>query len=152
MTTATDKAAAFLCLRAPRNAAEWRAIHGLRRRALSDNAIAYEESRADDRNPDHRAFALFAGGALIGTLQLDFTHPAWAAVRLVAVAADRRGRGYGAAMMRMAENVAKEKGWRQVRLHARPDAIGFYKRCGYREIQWDEPPQDPNGVNMGKHQ
>ena len=150
MTTASDKAVADLSLRAPRDAADWQAIHGLRRRALFDNDVIYDESHADDRNPDHRVFVLIADGALIGTLRIDFTHPVWAAVRLVAVAPARRGLGFGAAMMGMAEAFIRDKGWRQVRLHAKSDAVGFYRRCGYREVHWEEPPQDPNGVNMGK--
>jgi len=146
-----------LTLRPPANAAEWQAIHTLRRRALFENAdnanaagAAYDDHHPDDRAADHRVLALFAGPDLLGTLRVDLSHPVWAAFRLVAIDPDRRGRGFGAAMLGMAEDFIKEKGWRQVRLHAKPAAIGFYRRHGYGPVGWDEAPRDPKGINMGK--
>jgi len=151
MTTMTDKETAALALRAPANAAEWQQVHGLRRRALFDDNPAYNENHPDDRNSDHRLLGLFLDGELIGTLRADLTHPVWAALRLVAVDPARRGLGYGVTMMQMAETFIKEKGWRQVRLHAKPDAIGFYKRCGYHLITWDEQARTPDCIDLGKH-
>jgi len=151
-----DKGAG-LSLRPPANAAEWQTIHVLRRRALFNDATdtadagsAYNADHPDDRDADHRVLALFAEDQLLGTLRVDLSHPAWAAFRLVAIDPNRRGRGFGGAMLEMAEAFVTSKGWRQVRLHAKPAAIGFYERHGYRPVGWDEPPRDPNGVNMGK--
>ena len=31
------------------------------------------------------------------------------------------------------------------------DAIGLCWRLGYREVRWDELPQDPKGINMDMH-
>lgn len=151
MDTMTNRETAPPLLRAPADAAEWRQVHALRRDALFDDTMAYDPDHPDDRSPDHRVFVLSVAGEVIGTLRVDLSHPVWAAMRLVAIDPARRRRGYGAAMMRLAETFVKDKGWRQVRLHAKPDAIGFYRRCGYHDVHWDEVPRDPLSVNMGKH-
>ncbi|MEK9725198.1 MAG: GNAT family N-acetyltransferase [Rhodospirillaceae bacterium] len=148
--TMADAGTATVTLRAPKDAADWQQVHGLRRRALFAHDPDYDPDHPDDRNPDHRVLVLAAGEDVLGTLRLDFSQPVWAAMRLVAVDPERRGLGFGRAMLAKAEAFIKEKGWRQVRLHAKPLAVGFYQRAGYHPVHWDEPPRDPNGVNMGK--
>ncbi len=151
MNNMANKETAGLVLRPPADAAEWRAIHALRRRALFDDSPDYDENHPDDRDPDHRLLALFIDGRLLGTVRVDLSHPAWAAFRLVAIDPQRRGHGYGTEMLKLAENFIKEKGWRQVRLHAKPEAAGFYKRCGYHAVTWEEAARMPECVDMGKH-
>ena len=82
---------------------------------------------------------------------MDFFHNTWGALRLVAVDPGSRGFGYGAGMLPMAEDFLRDKGRSDIRVHAKQNAIGFYRRCGYFEVEWEELPRDPNGINMGKH-
>lgn len=49
----------------------------------------------------------------------------------LAVLKSHRGRGLGAGMMRAAEDCVRQKGGRELRLHAQRTAIGFYRALGY---------------------
>jgi N-acetylglutamate synthase-like GNAT family acetyltransferase len=55
-------------------------------------------------------------------------------LRQMAVANNLQGKGIGASMMNFAENVAREAGYKKIRMHARKTAIGFYEKLGYRVI------------------
>ncbi|OJW83314.1 MAG: hypothetical protein BGO69_03480 [Bacteroidetes bacterium 46-16] len=52
--------------------------------------------------------------------------------RQMAVASAWQGKDVGMALLRYAEAFAKEKNYRQVVLHARVSAEGFYQKAGYR--------------------
>jgi predicted GNAT family N-acyltransferase len=69
-------------------------------------------------------------GQPAGTLRVRMVDGA-AKIERVAVRAEHRRRGVGLALMRRALAVA---GDRPVRLHAQPDAAGFYERLGFRTI------------------
>lgn len=49
----------------------------------------------------------------------------------MAVVADWRGRGVGAALLERLVEIARGLGYRAVELHAQVDAIGFYERYGF---------------------
>jgi N-acetylglutamate synthase-like GNAT family acetyltransferase len=52
-------------------------------------------------------------------------------LRQMAVANSLQGKGIGATMMNFAENVARDAGFKRMRMHARKTAIGFYEKLGY---------------------
>ncbi|MGB7347958.1 MAG: GNAT family N-acetyltransferase [Pirellulaceae bacterium] len=52
-------------------------------------------------------------------------------LRQMAVAADRQGQGVGRFLIENVEQTLAEKGFRQVELHAREVAKGFYDSMGY---------------------
>ena len=56
-------------------------------------------------------------------------------VRCVAVATDQQGKGIGKLIMSYLEMVAKEKGWREIVLEARENAVPFYESLGYSMIE-----------------
>jgi predicted GNAT family N-acyltransferase len=58
-------------------------------------------------------------------------------LRQMAVQNNLQGKGIGASMMRFAENVARDAGFKTILMHARKTAIGFYERLGY-QISGDE--------------
>ena len=53
-------------------------------------------------------------------------------LRQMAVLNNLQGKGIGRALMIFAENIARDRGFRKITMHARTSAIGFYERCGYR--------------------
>ncbi len=53
-------------------------------------------------------------------------------LRQMAVHNSQQGKGIGATMMNFAENVARERGYRIMTMHARKSAIGFYEKLGYK--------------------
>jgi len=52
-------------------------------------------------------------------------------LRQMAVANNLQGKGIGASMMNFAENVARDAGYKKIKMHARKTAIGFYEKLGY---------------------
>jgi len=58
-------------------------------------------------------------------------------LRQMAVQNNMQGKGIGATMMNVAENVARDRGFRTMSMHARKSAIGFYENLGYR-VDGDE--------------
>lgn len=53
-------------------------------------------------------------------------------LRQMAVQKNRQGMGIGESMMQFAENIARDKGFKTMTMHARETAIGFYERYGYK--------------------
>jgi predicted N-acetyltransferase YhbS len=52
-------------------------------------------------------------------------------LRQMAVAQEHQGKGIGQALVRKAEEMAREKGFSRISMHARQYAIPFYERAGY---------------------
>ncbi len=53
-------------------------------------------------------------------------------LRQMAVLNDLQGKGVGRALMNFAENLARDRGFRSIRMHARLNAVGFYEKVGYK--------------------
>jgi len=58
-------------------------------------------------------------------------------LRQMAVHDSVQGKGIGASIMSFAENLAKDKGYKYMVMHARDTAIGFYEKFGYK-VRSDE--------------
>jgi ribosomal protein S18 acetylase RimI-like enzyme len=58
-------------------------------------------------------------------------------LRQMAVHDSVQGKGIGASIMSFAENIAKDKGYKYMVMHARDTAIGFYEKFGYK-VKSDE--------------
>lgn len=52
-------------------------------------------------------------------------------LRQMAVLNDLQGKGIGRALMGFAENLARDRGYRILSMHARKNAVGFYEKMGY---------------------
>ena len=55
----------------------------------------------------------------------------------MAVLNNLQGKGIGRALMMFAENIARDRGFRKISMHARKTAVGFYEKLGY-EVEGDE--------------
>jgi len=53
-------------------------------------------------------------------------------LRQMAVLDTVQGKGIGASIMGFAENIARDKGYQYIIMHARNTAIGFYEKFGYK--------------------
>ena len=64
-------------------------------------------------------------------------------VRFMGVSSAAQGKGYGAKIIHYIEQVGSKQGMNKIILHARENAVEFYKRCGYTVVEksylmWDE--------------
>ena len=52
-------------------------------------------------------------------------------LRQMAVLNNLQGKGIGRALMQFAENIARDRGFERITMHARKTAAGFYEKLGY---------------------
>jgi predicted GNAT family N-acyltransferase len=73
----------------------------------------------------------FENEQLIGCCILTHVDDATLQLRQMAVENSLQKKGIGASIVFFAENLAKEKGYGVLMMHARDSVLGFYKKCGY---------------------
>lgn len=61
-------------------------------------------------------------------------NPTTVRLRQMAVLNDLQGKGIGRALMTFAENIARDRGYKILSMHARKNATGFYEKMGYRVV------------------
>ena len=68
---------------------------------------------------------------ILGCCMLVEENPKAVRLRQMAVLNDLQGKGIGRALMTFAENLARDRGYRTLSMHARKHAVGFYEKMGY---------------------
>ncbi len=81
---------------------------------------------------DHMLIAAFEDERMLGCCMLIEEQPSAIRLRQMAVLNDLQGKGIGRALMNFAENLARDRGFRVIRMHARLNAVGFYEKVGYK--------------------
>ncbi|MEI8052363.1 MAG: GNAT family N-acetyltransferase [Bacteroidota bacterium] len=76
--------------------------------------------------------AAFDEEDIVGCCVLSFQDQETLRLRQMAVHDSVQGKGIGASIMSFAENLARDKGYRYMIMHARDTAIGFYEKFGYK--------------------
>lgn len=75
---------------------------------------------------------VFEDDKLEACCMLSETDPKTVRLRQMAVASVLQGKGIGRALMTFAENIARDRGYRRLTMHARKTAVGFYEKNGYK--------------------
>ena len=55
-------------------------------------------------------------------------------LRQMAVLSGLQGKGFGRVLMQFAENLARDRGYKKITMHARKTAVGFYEKLGYKVV------------------
>lgn len=90
-----------------------------------------------ERERDEILIGAFEEDKLLGCCMLVKEEPGVVRLRQMAVSNNLQGKGIGRALMNFAENIARDRGFKKLTMHARKTAIGFYERLGY-EVCGDE--------------
>lgn len=69
---------------------------------------------------------------MLGCCMLIKQDPITVRLRQMAVLNNLQGKGIGRALMQFAENIARDRGFQKITMHARKTAAGFYEKLGYR--------------------
>ncbi|VAW63562.1 hypothetical protein MNBD_GAMMA09-867 [hydrothermal vent metagenome] len=72
---------------------------------------------------------------IIGVARLEFPQPQITQLRYMAVSTPYQQRGAGREMLQHMEDYAKSELIGEIYLHARENAMGFYKKMGYQVIE-----------------
>jgi GNAT superfamily N-acetyltransferase len=102
---------------------------------------------------DHLHFLLFDAKKLIGYAQVQLWEERRAALRIIVIEKQLRGKGIGKYLMNHCENKLRELGFLLLQTEASPDALQFYKKLGYTEMPFNSPDGEathPNDTAMGK--
>lgn len=78
--------------------------------------------------------AAYEDDQMLGCCMLVEEEPGTVRLRQMAVLNDLQGKGIGKALMQFAENLARDRGYKKITMHARKNAIGFYEKMGYKKI------------------
>ena len=71
---------------------------------------------------------------MLGCCMLVEEEPETVRLRQMAVLNDLQGKGIGKALMQFAENLARDRGYKKITMHARKNALGFYEKMGYKKV------------------
>lgn len=77
--------------------------------------------------------AAYEDERILGCCMLVEEDPETVRLRQMAVVNDVQGKGIGRALMQFAENLARDRGYKRITMHARKNAVGFYEKVGYRK-------------------
>ncbi len=121
-------------IKAPQTDSEWKAYYALRFNVLREpwNQPLGSEVLADEDQAIHAIAA--ENGEVLGVARMHESSPKQGQVRCVAIATAAQGKGIGKAIMAYLEDQAKTKGWTEIVLEARENAVPFYERIGYTII------------------
>jgi N-acetylglutamate synthase-like GNAT family acetyltransferase len=121
-------------IKSPQTDSEWKAYYALRFNVLREpwNQPLGSEVLADEDQAIH-AIAL-EDGEVLGVARMHESAEKQGQVRCVATATAAQGKGIGKAIMAYLEDQAKAKGWTEIVLEARENAVPFYQRIGYTII------------------
>lgn len=75
---------------------------------------------------------VFDEDKILGCCLLTIVDKTSVRLRQMAVQNNLQGKGIGASMMNYAENIARDRGYKKLIMHARKTAIGFYEKLGYK--------------------
>jgi predicted GNAT family N-acyltransferase len=87
-----------------------------------------------EREKDNLMMAAFDDDKILACCMLVEEDPQTVRLRQMAVLNDLQGQGIGKALMQFAENVARDRGYQKITMHARKNATGFYEKMGYKVI------------------
>ncbi len=71
---------------------------------------------------------------LEGCCLLTKLEPGILRLRQMAVISGLQGKGIGKVILGFAENIARDRGYKKIVMHARKTAMGFYEKSGYKII------------------
>jgi GNAT superfamily N-acetyltransferase len=85
-----------------------------------------------EKEKDNMLIGAFEDDDMLGCCMLVEENPGTVRLRQMAVLNDLQGKGIGRALMNFAENLARDRGYKIISMHARKNAIGFYEKMGYK--------------------
>lgn len=116
---------------------EYQQMIRLRDEVLRKPLGLYFDPEELSREKEDVLIGAFEEDKLIGCCLLTRHDATSCRLRQMAVSSNLQQKGVGAMLMNFAENIARERGYQTLMMHARKSAIGFYQKCGY-VVEGDE--------------
>lgn len=87
-----------------------------------------------EKEKDNLLIAAYEDEQMLGCAMLVEEDPETVRLRQMAVPQNLQGKGIGRALMNFAENLARDRGYKKITMHARKNAAGFYEKMGYKKV------------------
>ena len=84
------------------------------------------------KEKDEILIGAFEEEKMLGCCMLITVDSVTVRLRQMAVLNNLQGKGIGRALMQFAENIARDRGFKKIIMHARKSAAGFYEKLGYQ--------------------
>jgi ribosomal protein S18 acetylase RimI-like enzyme len=129
-----------LAIHAPRTPAEWAAYYALRYAVLRQpwqQPLGSERVPADDESDTIHALLLAETAGPPAALAVGMLQPSGdgqGQIRFMAVTPEAAGQGLGQRVVAYLEAQARAVGLREIVLHSREKAVGFYEKLGYAVV------------------
>lgn len=130
---------------------EWQEYHRIRREQIFEPLnIGYDENHPSLTAPKHFHFVLYKGAEIVTVVHVEFLNDNEAAIRSLATDEPYKMQGHAKYMMQLLEKWIKQQGRHIIKLHANPDAIGFYRKLGYDNMEFDDVSISKDTIDLGK--
>lgn len=90
-----------------------------------------------ENEKENMLIAAFEEEEMLGCCMLVEEKPDIVRLRQMAVLNDLQGKGIGRALMGFAENLARDRGYKIISMHARKNTVLFFEKMGYK-VKGDE--------------
>lgn len=105
------------------------------RRAILRKPLGIDFSKEElEREKDDILIGCFEDDKLEGCCLLTKVDDETVRLRQMAVISGLQGKGLGRVLMQFAENLARDRGYKKIIMHARKTAKGFYEKLGYKVV------------------
>jgi predicted GNAT family N-acyltransferase len=95
--------------------------------------LSFDEEELKEEK-DNLLIAAYDDDHMLGCCMLVPENEKIIRLRQMAVLNDLQGKGIGRALMIFAENLARDRGFNKIAMHARKNATGFYEKVGYKIV------------------
>lgn len=131
---------------------DWASYHDIRRSVLFEargQFGVYDENHPDERAEGHFPKLLLHQDEPVGVVRIDVVGTD-AILRRVAVRSDVQRRGHGRVLIALAEQFARSRQCDRLVSRVAPDAVGFYRNCGFATNEQPTDRSDHHAVLMTK--
>ena len=121
----------------PNTSDEFKIYYNLRYEVLRKPWFQPKGSERDEEEETslHRMIIDEPNGKAVAVGRLQFNTIEEAQIRYMAVSDDYQGMGYGSKIVKVLDNIAREKGSLKIILQSRGNAVKFYEKNGYKIIE-----------------
>lgn len=85
-----------------------------------------------EKEKENMLIGAFEEDEMLGCCMMVEENPSTLRLRQMAVLNNLQGKGIGRALTIFAENLARDRGYKIISMHARKPVVGFFEKMGYR--------------------
>jgi ribosomal protein S18 acetylase RimI-like enzyme len=113
--------------------------------------IIYDPNHPSIKDSKNSLYVFYQLDEIIGASMIAHYDDDISILRLIAIDARLQNQGYGHYLLKLIEQLIKDKSYKKILLHARPKAYNFYIKNGYMNMDLSfDPLTFADSIDMGK--